>query len=81
MPEIEDIETDIINYFERQNIELEAEENIFTSGLVDSIAMMQLIATLEKKYDYKTPSIDLVPNNFRTIRVTATYFYEKLSAP
>jgi acyl carrier protein len=52
---------------------LDAEENLLTSGYVDSVGIMRLIAHLEATLDTKVPPTDLVPQNFRTIRIMAAY--------
>ena len=75
--DLSQIESEILAYFSERGVDLEPEEDIFTSGLVDSIAMMQTIAFLEKRYDQSIPPSDLVPENFRTIRVMASYLHAR----
>lgn len=52
---------------------IDPDENLFTSGLVDSVGIMRLIAHLESSLDRKIPPTDLVPDHFRTINVMAAY--------
>jgi acyl carrier protein len=52
---------------------IDVNENLFTSGLVDSIGIVRLIAHLQHQLGVDVPRTDLVPENFRTIRVMATY--------
>jgi acyl carrier protein len=54
-------------------IEVDPEENLFTSGLVDSIGAMRLVNHVETELNTRIPPPDLIPANFRTIRVMATY--------
>lgn len=54
--------------------EIDAEENLLTSGLVDSVGMMRLIADLEELLEVSVPPPDLVPENFRSVRTMARYF-------
>ena len=55
------------------NIEVDPEANLFTSGLVDSVGAMRLVNHVETELDTKIPPPDLIPDNFRTIRVMAGY--------
>ena len=52
---------------------LDPEESLFSSGLIDSIGIVRLIAHIERELDIRVPATDLVPDNFRTIRVMASY--------
>ena len=52
---------------------VDRDENIMTSGLIDSVGMMRLIADLEEMLEVTVPPPDLVPENFRTVRVMANY--------
>lgn len=54
-------------------VEIDAEDNLLTSGLVDSVGMMRLIADLEEELGVSVPPPDLVPENFRTVQVMARY--------
>ena len=55
---------------------LDPEENLFSSGIVDSMGIMRLIAHLETTLDTKIPPRDLVPQNFRSVRVMSSYLEE-----
>lgn len=55
------------------SLEVDPEENLFTSGLVDSVGAMRLVNHVETALDTKIPPPDLVPDNFRTIRIMAGY--------
>lgn len=55
---------------------IDPEDNLFTSGLVDSVGIMRLIAHLEDSLETKIPPTDLVPENFRTVNVMAAYLEE-----
>ena len=76
-PGTEAIEADIVTLIAREAAvspeELDVEENLLTSGLVDSIGMVRIIARLEEQLGVTVPPPDLVPENFRTIRVMAIY--------
>jgi len=53
--------------------EIDVEDDLLTSGLIDSIGIVRLIADLEAKLGVVVPAPDLVPENFRTIQVMTTY--------
>jgi acyl carrier protein len=55
---------------------LDADENLLTSGLVDSVAIVRLIGHVERELGVSVPAPDLVPANFRTIRVMAAYLHD-----
>jgi acyl carrier protein len=52
---------------------VEPDENLFTSGYVDSVGIVRLIAHLESTYGVRIPPTDLVPQNFRTVRTMTAY--------
>lgn len=60
--------------------DIDAEANLFTSGLVDSVGAMRLIAHVESSLGIKIPPTDLVPANFRSIRVMAAYLRSRIAA-
>ena len=52
---------------------VDPDDNLFTGGYVDSVGIMRLIAHLEGAFAMKIPPPDLIPQNFRTVRVMAAY--------
>ena len=52
---------------------VDPDDNLFTGGYVDSVGIMRLIAHLETTFAIRIPPTDLVPQNFRTVRVMARY--------
>ncbi len=54
-------------------LEIELDENLLTGGLVDSVGIMRLIAHVQERLGVDVPPTDLVPDNFRTVRVMAAY--------
>ena len=78
MPDKSEIESDIQSHFQGEGIELDKDEDLFSSGQVDSMALMQAVAHLEGAYSLKIPPGDLVPENFRTIEVMADYVIQRL---
>ena len=53
--------------------DLDADDNLLTSGFVDSVGVMRLIASMEERLAVKVPPTELVPANFRTVRVMAGF--------
>ena len=56
-------------------VEIEPHENLLTSGVVDSVGIVRLIAHVRERLEVTVPPRDLVPDNFRTIRVMAAYMH------
>jgi acyl carrier protein len=52
---------------------LSMEDNLLTSGLVDSVGILRLIGHLERRLGVKVPPQELVPENFRTIRTMSRF--------
>ena len=55
-------------------MEIDPEENLLASGLIDSMGFVRLIAYLGEQLDTVVPPQELVPDNFRTIQVMTSYF-------
>jgi acyl carrier protein len=81
----DDLERIILDFICEQilaagELELDPEENLFTSGHVDSLGIMRLIGHLETTFELEIPLRDRVPSNFRTVRVMAAYLQQQLEA-
>ncbi len=68
---VEFIQTELIDDAGRDAVDLD--ENLFTSGLLDSVGVVRLIAHMQTRLGVHVPPPDLVPDNFRTVRVMAAY--------
>lgn len=65
---------EIINYLNEEiDILVTQEEELLSSGLIDSITIMKLIAHLEETYDFKIPPQDMVIENFNTVSTITEY--------
>ena len=60
-----------------QDPNLEDEDDIFTSGYINSLFAMQLILFVEKTFKIKIENEDLQIDNFRTINALARLITEK----
>lgn len=52
---------------------LGADDNLLTSGLVDSVDIIRLINFIEQQFDVQVPPGDVTIENFLTINVIADY--------
>jgi acyl carrier protein len=57
------------------------DENLLTDGYLDSVGVMRLIAYIESSLRVTIPPPELIPQNFRTIRVMAAYLAGRGAAP
>ena len=85
MQQTENLEALIIDFIRVEilgtpEIDIDPNENLFTGGQIDSVGIMRLIAHLERSLEVKIPPTELVPDNFRTVRVMSNYL-EQLTAP
>ena len=53
------------------------EEELLSSGLIDSITIMKLIAHIEEAYDIKVPAQDMVIENFNTVSSITEYIAQQ----
>ena len=54
-------------------VNVDPDDNLLTSGLVDSVGIARLIAHLQGELGVTIPPTDMVPANFRTPRIMAAY--------
>lgn len=71
----------IKTHFQERGIDLEPDEDLFASGQVDSVSMMEAIVYMEKQFAVVIPEEELVPDNFRSLTVIAGYIERKTSQP
>lgn len=57
----------------RSEVAVSAEDDLLSTGLVDSIGMMQLIAFVENQFAFKVPPEDMTIENFMTIDAISHY--------
>jgi acyl carrier protein len=69
---------EITNYINEEiDILVTQEEELLSSGLIDSITIMKLIAHLEETYEIKVPPQDMVIENFNTITSITEYIAQQ----
>ena len=59
--------------------ELKDDYPLIDAGLIDSIAVMRLIAFLQDEYDAKFEPDDLTPENFRSLKAITALIENKTS--
>ena len=59
------------------NINISDDEDIFASGLVNSLFAMQLVLFLEKEFQLKVENEDLDYDNFRTLNAIVSFIERK----
>ena len=77
------MESKIIDYIKNElivgaeAIDIDAEEDLLGSGLVDSLGMMKLVNFIEKEFELKIPAQDMVIENFMTVGCISVYLKSK----
>ncbi len=80
------IEEMIFHYISNELVDIEEgfdlgpEENLLSSGLVDSMSIARLIGHLQDQVGVRVPPDGLVPENFRSVRTMAAYLGSLQSA-
>lgn len=76
----------LIGYVEQQllngrsEVRVQPEEDLLSSGLVDSTGMMQLISFVENEFGVKVPPEDMTIENFVTLDAISNYIERRKSA-
>ncbi len=52
---------------------LDVEENLLTTGMIDSHGIMRLLVHIEDTFGLQVPPVDITLENFRTINLIADY--------
>jgi acyl carrier protein len=65
--------TDIIRRVTGSTVEIDADESLFDSGVLDSFALSDVITALEKEFSIKVPDSDLTPRKFNSISRIVSY--------
>jgi methoxymalonate biosynthesis acyl carrier protein len=76
------IQAELLNFLtERIKTSVEADQDLFKSGLVSSMFAMQLVVHLEETYDVAIIGPDLKLDNFRTVDVMTALVLRLSGAP
>lgn len=62
------------------DFEVEQDTDLLTSGALDSMALIRLVAAIETQYEIKIPPTDLVIENFINIQSIENYLSNTLAS-
>ncbi|HEY3839009.1 MAG TPA: phosphopantetheine-binding protein [Bryobacteraceae bacterium] len=65
--------TEIIHRVTGNDVTVDADESLFDAGILDSFALSDVIAEVEKEFDIKVPDSDLTPRKFSSISKIVGY--------
>ena len=57
--------------------ELDSQENIFASGIIDSIGFVNLIGFITQEFEIELGPVDLIEDNFYSLERIAQFISEK----
>ena len=56
---------------------IDPDKDLIAAGLVDSLAIMQLILFVEERFKVPVADIEVVPDNFRTLNLIKSFIENK----
>jgi acyl carrier protein len=59
-----------------KNAKLDENEDLLSAGILDSLAILQLVAHIEKTMGIQVPDEDVVYDNFQSINALLTYLQQ-----
>jgi acyl carrier protein len=68
----------IVEEVAKKPIEVDREESLFESGLLDSFALVDLVSALERAFGIKIPDADLIPQRFDSLAKISQYLSSRL---
>ncbi len=60
--------------------EVEVDEALWASGILDSITIVELAVEIEEEYDIEVPFFEIIEDNFQTVELIMKYISKKLEA-
>jgi acyl carrier protein len=62
--------------------EINEDVDLFSSGIIDSLGVLQLVSYIDEQFDISVPDEDVLYDNFSSIRVLVSYLEnQKLTSP
>ena len=61
-----------------EDLIIDDDENLLVTGILDSLALMRLVAHLEDTYDIEIPPADITLENFASLSTMAGYLGTRL---
>lgn len=62
---------------EQYNAQLDMQENIFDSGIIDSLGFVNLIGFISQKFEIEFEPEDLIEDNFQSLERIAEFILQK----
>jgi acyl carrier protein len=59
-----------------KNAKLGDNEDLLSAGILDSLAILQLVAYIEKAFGIQVPDEDVVYDNFKSVNALVTYLQQ-----
>jgi methoxymalonate biosynthesis acyl carrier protein len=76
----QDIREKTLSFLEQfVSVDVEDDEDLFASGLVNSLFAMQLVLFVEKEFAIKVENQDLDIANFRSVNAITSFIQQKTS--
>ncbi len=57
--------------------EIDADDDLLGSGIIDSMGMMKLVIFIEEELDIKIPDADMIVENFMTLQNINDYLLQR----
>lgn len=68
------------NFIFEEAVQLEADQSLLETGIVDSTGILELVNYLEETYSISIDDEELVPDNLDSVNKIAAYVGKKLTA-
>ena len=66
--------------FENDRTKIDPDESLIGSGILDSLAVLQLVVFIEERFGVTVEGDELIPDNFRTINRIKAFLESKQRA-
>jgi len=70
--------TEIAIDFDPDKKSLSPDENLISSGIIDSMGILKLTAFMEKKFGIKIGNEEIIPENFQTLNALTEFVEKKI---
>ncbi len=62
---------------DHDEVSLAEDDDLLTTGLIDSLGIMRLVAFIEETFEKKIPYEDITIENFRSVRTLVNYLQKQ----
>lgn len=78
---MQDVEKILENYIAteiiRKKVDIKPDSSLISSGLLDSLTLLQLISFIEERFNIIVTDKEMVPENFQTINTMKRFIISK----